>query len=175
MATLYLDESKAKNYIFVGVVVADGDSPRLRKRVAALKMPGQRSIHFVKEGNSRRKRLLSEFRDLEVQALKIVSYEKNKLNAREECIREIVAVAMKHGCTSIFFERDESVVSKDESWLKDELAKARPSQPIGFEHLQRHEEPILWVADALAWCDARAGEWSERIKPLIIEVYKTKP
>jgi hypothetical protein len=167
VATLYLDESKAKNYVFIGVLVQDGEAPRLRKRVAALKMPGQRSIHFVNEGESRRKKLLQEYSELGINAVKVVSTRKNKLDAREDCVRVLVHLAASMGCNSLVFDRDESVISKDELWLKSELRKVNKREPIGFQHLSRHEEPILWVADALAWCDSRGGDWRKRIQSFI--------
>jgi hypothetical protein len=168
VATLYLDESKAKNYVFIGVLVMDGDAPRLRKRVAALKMPGQRSIHFVNEGENRRKKLIQEYSELGITAVKVVSTRKNKLDAREDCVRALVHLAASMRCQSLVFERDESVVSKDELWLKSELRKINNSEPIGFQHLSRHEEPILWIADALAWCDSRSSDWRKRVQSLIV-------
>lgn len=153
--------------MFIGVLVQDGEAPRLRKRVAALKMPGQRSIHFVNEGESRRKKLLQEYSELGIIAVKVVSTRKNKLDAREDCVRALVNLAASIGCNSLVFDRDESVISKDELWLKSELRKVKNSEPIGFQHLSRHEEPILWVADALAWCDSRGGDWRKRIHSFI--------
>jgi hypothetical protein len=163
VATLYLDESKAKNYVFIGVLVQDGDAPRLRKRVASLKLPGQRSIHFFNEGDSRRKKLIQEYSDLGVAAVKVISHRKNKLEAREDCIRALAHLAASMECHSLVFDRDESVITKGEQWLKSELRKVDKNVPIGFQHLSRHEEPILWIADALAWCDSRGGEWRKRI------------
>ena len=132
MATLYLDESKAKNYVFIGVLVQDGDAPRLRKRVASLKLPGQRSIHFVNEGDSRRKKLIQEYSDLGVAAVKVISHRKNKLEAREDCIRALAHLAASMECHSLVFDRDESVITKDEQWLKSELRKVDKNVPIGF-------------------------------------------
>jgi hypothetical protein len=77
------------------------------------------------------------------------------------------------GCHSLVFDRDESVISKDEIWLKSELRKVDKLVPIGFQHLSRHEEPILWVADALAWCDSRGGDWHKRIQSFILSEVKS--
>ena len=163
MATLYLDESKAKNYVFIGVLVQDGDAPRLRKRVSALKMPGQRSIHFVKEADSRRKKLIAEIVELDFSAIRFESNEKNQKTAREKCIRAIVRFATSQGIRSLVFERDASAVVNDESWLKDEILKNQHRGLLGFIHLNRFEEPLLWVADSVAWCDARGGDWARRV------------
>jgi hypothetical protein len=163
VATLYLDESKAKNYVFIGVLVQDGDAPRLRKRVASLKMPGQRSIHFVKEAESRRRRLIREISDLGFAAARFESKEKHQKKARELCIREIVRFASNSGIKSLVFERDESAVTNDEKWLKEAILKTQGIDKLGFVHLNRFEEPLLWVADAIAWCDTRGGDWANMV------------
>jgi hypothetical protein len=175
VATLYLDESKAKNYIFVGVLVADGDSPRLRKRVAALKMPGQRSIHFVKEGDSRRKKLLQDFTDLGFQGLRFQSKEKNQKMAREECLRQIVRFAKDNGISNLVFERDESALMNDEKWLVDEISRVQAQDLLGFRHLARNEEPLLWGADAFAWCITRGSDWHKRISTKITNADEQTP
>jgi hypothetical protein len=167
VAILYLDESKAKNYVFIGVLVGDGDAPRLRKRVAALKMPGQRSIHFVKEAESRRRKLIHEISDLGFGAVRFESKDKNQKKARELCIREIVRFAANQGIRSLVFERDESAVKNDEKWLKEAILKTQGIDKLGFVHLRRFEEPLLWVADAIAWCDARGGDWANRVNESI--------
>jgi hypothetical protein len=174
VATLYLDESKAKNYVFIGVLVQDGDAPRLRKRVAALKMPGQRSIHFVKEAESRRRKLIHEISDLGFAAVRFESKDKSQKKARELCIREIVKFAANQGIRSLVFERDESAVINDEKWLKEAILKTQGIDKLGFVHLHRFEEPLLWVADAIAWCDTRGGDWANRVNESIkirIETY----
>jgi hypothetical protein len=168
VATLFLDESKAKNYVFIGVLVHNGDAPRLRKRIASLKMPGQRSIHFVNEAESRRKKLIQEYLELGVVAVKVTSTTKNKLDAREDCVRALVRLAVSMNCHSLVFDKDESVITKDEMWLKSELRAVNKSERIGFQHFSRHEEPILWIADAIAWCDSRGGDWRRRVEGLIV-------
>lgn len=175
MATLFLDESKAKNYVFIGVLVPDGDAPRLRKRVASLKMPGQRSIHFVKESDSRRRKLIQEFLDLGFSAVRFESREKNQKVAREKCIREIVQFAVSSQIRNLVFERDASVLANDEKWLKDEIQKVGGIGAVGFIHLNRSEEPLLWVADSIAWSDYRGGEWIRRFGQTIKESIKVGP
>lgn len=60
-------------------------------------------------------------------------------------------------------ELDETVRLKDHELFK--------SRGIYFEwdHKQRHEEPLLWVADAVAWCVNRGGEWERLVRPMIVK------
>lgn len=39
-----------------------------------------------------------------------------------------------------------------------------------YVHLKRHEEPLLWVSDAVAWCHQKGGPWIARAAPLVAEV-----
>ena len=174
MATLYLDESKAKNYVFIGVLVSEVEAPQLRKRVALLKMPGQRSIHFVKESDSRRRKLIREFIELGFSAFSFECSERSQKLARELCVREIVRFARTHQVRKLVFERDDSTVKNDEKWLKDEIRKLGTGFGIRFLHLNRNEEPLLWVADSIAWCFARGSGWMRRFGTIIKQSIEVK-
>ena len=130
-------------------------------------MPGQRSIHFVKEAESRRRKLIKEITDLGFSGIRFEAKEKNQKLARELCIKEIVRFADKNEIRNLAFERDESAVANDEKWLKEEIRETQGIDRLGFVHLNRFEEPLLWVADAIAWCDARGGDWEKRINSSI--------
>ena len=41
---------------------------------------------------------------------------------------------------------------------------------LAYEHLKPHEEPVLWIPDAVAWCHGSGGEWCRRVMPLVDEV-----
>ncbi|MFM6966568.1 MAG: hypothetical protein ACKOWI_04295 [Rhodoluna sp.] len=170
MPELFLDESKAKNYVFIGILVAEVEAPRVRKRVAALKLPRQRSVHFVKESDSRRRKLLQDFKSIGFTAVKFECEEKNQKLAREKCVKAVASFAIREGISRLVFELDESSLSNDEKWLKEAIQTSRAE--LGFRHQARNEEPLLWVADAVAWCDARGGDWKQRISSLILDSYK---
>ena len=36
-----------------------------------------------------------------------------------------------------------------------------------YEHLRPHEEPLLWVADAVVWAHGAGGDWPRRIAPMV--------
>jgi hypothetical protein len=64
---------------------------------------------------------------------------------------------------SIVLELDETVRFRDHQFLKQQQAIKE------WDHRQRHEEPLLWVADAVAWCVNRGGDWERMVRPLIVE------
>jgi hypothetical protein len=41
---------------------------------------------------------------------------------------------------------------------------------LTYEHLRSHEDPALWIADAVAWCHGAGKDWRRRVAPLVKEV-----
>jgi hypothetical protein len=39
---------------------------------------------------------------------------------------------------------------------------------FGYDHMPPYSDPLLWVADAVAWCSSAGGAWRERIEPLVV-------
>jgi hypothetical protein len=53
-AHVFVDESKARGFLLVAALVLPGDLAQARKQVGALRLPGQRRVHFATESASRR-------------------------------------------------------------------------------------------------------------------------
>ena len=143
--------------------------PRLRKILRSEVRNGQRAIHFSKEENSRRRQLLSLFERTGFQAYLFKSEKPNDLDARFECFEQLVQVAQIYGESRLVLERDDSVFKFDEKSLYRLIQESDAKGKLGFEHLYRHEEPILWVADAIVWCANRGGEWRARSAGLLMK------
>ena len=45
-----------------------------------------------------------------------------------------------------------------------------PGDALSYEHFQPHEDPALWIPDAVAWCFGAGGDWRRRIDPLVDKV-----
>lgn len=163
MPVLFIDESKQPNYLVVATLVIDADVPKLRKILKALVIAGQRSIHFRKEKASRRRDLISMLGKIGFTSYVFRSELAHELEARTDCLEQIFIFARKTGVSRLVFERDDSIIKFDEKVLYA-LSKSSPGFVVGFEHLYRHEEPLLWVPDALAWCENQRGDWVRRMK-----------
>lgn len=167
MAVLFIDESKDKRYLFAVSVVNESDLGRLRKQLKGLVKPGQRSLHFSGEKDSRRKKILSELVHLGIRAKILHSDESIELEARRHCIEQVVEFASSIDASLIIFERDDSLFAFDEKFLKRHLKEQELLGVIGFSHAYKHEDPLLWTADAIAWCQNRGGDWIRRSAELI--------
>ena len=166
MYVLYVDESFSKNYILVGHLVAANRVGQLRKAIRSHVLSGQRSIHFSGERDSRRRYLLSQFSNLGCQLLVVEVTGMDNKGARAKSLQLMLDLLEKYGLTQIFIELDESTKKLDTQVLMK--WKTENSSSIDFEFARRNEEPLLWLADAIAWCEGRGGDWLRRSASMII-------
>lgn len=167
---LYIDESKAKAYIVVAVLIAPGDAAGIRRRMQKLRRPGQGHIHFVKEGHPRRKQILSELESMGIQALVYQVKGLNPIAARALCIKAVLDDLVRVKATNLIFELEESALKSDELLLRQGLLKRRLKSDVEFIHLEKSVEPVLWIADAIAWSFARGDDYKRRAIKLIAEI-----
>ena len=89
--------------------------------------------------------------------------ETNRTPSRTALIKAIHGQIINLGATELVFELDETARVHDSKLLSDLQTK------ILWDHRERNQEPLLWVADAVAWCVNRGGEWEKLVRPLIVE------
>ena len=165
---MFVDESKSRIYTMVAAVVVPGDQTALRRDVRTLVLPGQRRLHFTNESDSRRRHILATLERLGVRAHVVQSDHKREAAGREACHRDLVALAARDGHERIVFERDESIEHADRRILYDAVRRLGAGDAISYAHETAHQEPLLWIADAIAWSHARGGDWRRRVQPLIL-------
>ena len=90
--------------------------------------------------------------------------------ARAKSLQLMLDLLEKYGLTQIFIELDESTRKLDTQVLMK--WKTENSSSIDFEFARRNEEPLLWLADAIAWCEGRGGDLLRRSASMIIERIK---
>ena len=81
---------------------------------------------------------------------------------RAECLRRLVAALLERGVTRLAIESREGRDDLDRRVLIDEL-RGHGGAAFGYHHLPPHGDPLLWIADALAWCSSAGGAWRDRI------------
>ncbi len=167
MSTLYVDESKSKGYTMVAAVVVPGDAAALRQEIRKLIVSGRR-IHFTKESPQHKRKILSRLTELGVQAHVFHCDSKNDAIGRENCLIRLVAHAAEHAHTRIVLERDESIDKTDRRILYREVNNRGLGNSLSYELEQAQQEPLLWIADAIAWSYTKGGDWKRRAGALIV-------
>jgi len=167
VSILFADESKTKGYTMVAALVAPGDVASLRRDVRSLVLPGQRRIHFTKEQPERKRLILSRLTAFGAQTHVFHCAAKSQVRGRDVCLTGIVAHAAEHSHTKIVIERDESIEKSDRQILFREVRRHGLGDALSYTLEAPHLEPLLWVADAIAWSYTKGGEWKQRADPLI--------
>jgi len=142
----------------------------IRAALRALQRPGQRRIHFSKEQDSRRRRLLAAMAELDLTSRVYVSPASVK-ESRELCLTALIADIAPVGASLLVLESRESMNHLDVLVLDAALRK-HGSQTLVYRHLSPFEEPLLWVSDAVAWAIGAGGDWRRRAEPMIDEVVR---
>ncbi|GAA2239247.1 hypothetical protein GCM10010413_45830 [Promicromonospora sukumoe] len=167
-AHVFIDESKSRGYLMAAAFVHPKHLQSLRRALRQLRPRGRRSVHFNGARDELRHAVLDVLTAHEVTAMVVLSTGRRGLQQREMCVRKLAQCCAAAEAGVVVLDLDESVVSKDRRWLYEELHKSETR----YDHLHRHEEPLLWAADAVAWAWQRAGSWRDRVRPLVTRLHE---
>jgi hypothetical protein len=167
MREYFVDENSAKGYLVAATLVTSAQRRKYRKALNELRLRGQNRIHFVDERDSRRRKILSVISSLQPSVTIIQASDKNRKEAREQCLIALMNIAAEEAISNVVLERDDSVVSFDERILYREKLKLSHRAIVNFRHESPRQEALLWISDAVAWSFVRGGEWRQRVTSLI--------
>jgi hypothetical protein len=137
----------------------------------ALLLPGQRSLHMKNERNRAEHVLTSIIALKPTVTIYRVSGRCPAMEARGRCIRRLAQDAANLRVSRVVLDTIDSVVERDRSWIIQGARKAgHPVPPFSYHHQKRHEEPLLWIADAVGWAWARSGRLRATVAPIVTVV-----
>jgi ABC-type uncharacterized transport system YnjBCD ATPase subunit len=167
---VFVDESKKNGFLIVAAIVLPEDLQVARKTMRSLCLPNQRRIHFKDEKPARKKQILDAIEAIGATArIYIGPRDLRELDARRVCLKRLFADLTEMGSHKLVIELDESLVDHDRRWLF--AARRAVNSDLEYSHLRAHEECLLWIADAAAWCWAAKGSWRERIRKIgVVEI-----
>ncbi|WBB56109.1 hypothetical protein [Verrucosispora sp. WMMD573] len=172
-AHMFVDETKERGLLVAAAVVMGPDLAPARKVVRSLVLPGQRRIHFHKERDDRRRQIITAIGRVGVQAVILdASSHRSVKSGRDACLAGIVGHAAKIGATRLVLERDDSTLKADRRLLFEEVRRAGLADTLHYDHLRAHEECLLSIPDALAWCWARRGRWRAAVQRMVDEAHE---
>lgn len=146
--------------------------PELRTAMKGLAVHDR--VHFNNESQRRKRLVLSEIREMPVGVLVVVAHRGHgvsEFSARNACLSSVVEQLQLRGVTRLTIEsRDDD--REDQRHL---LRVRRREQPLVFEHRAADSEPLLWVADAIAWAHGAGAGWRQLIEPIVEGVTELRP
>ena len=137
--------------------VAGSDIERVRRRLRACVLSGQRRLHFVNERNQCRQQLLAEFgrRPTRGQVVAVRLGARGGGHARKVALEQILT-ELHTDVDHPFIESRHGRDSDDRRVFAASLKLLDRSRSLRYEHRQPFEEPGLWLPDGFAWA-AGAG------------------
>lgn len=168
---IFVDETKERGFLLAAAVLDNAHLTAARATVSRLVFRGQRSIHFCKERDERRRQILRVLRDLpaEVVIYDATAY-RNVKPARDACLRGLVVDASKVAAERLVLDLDTSCLDSDRSLLGRELGLAGMAGRLRYDHLKAHADHLLAIPDAVAWSWAKGGEWRATVQRMVVEV-----
>lgn len=162
----FIDESKDPTYLVVCAFVPSSQLSLARAELRSLLLPGQRSLHFTNERPSRRRMILNAMIALDVRVHVYLSTHRRHADGRVAALRALARDAVELRAERLVLERDDSVVHADRRVLASAL---RAPERVQHLHMRAHEEPLLWISDAFAWCWQKR-DWQRLVKGHVAEV-----
>jgi hypothetical protein len=170
-AHIFADETKARGFLLAAAIVMPAELAPMRRKVSSLRLPRQRRLRFATERDARRKVIVRALVEAEAH---VVLYDATAIQdgkrARDAAIARLADDAAKMGATRLIIERDDSVVAADRKIIRARLLQAGCHGTIAYEHQRAHEEGLLAIPDAVAWCWAKGGHWKTRATVLVSEI-----
>lgn len=163
---VFVDETKARGYYVVASICCSGDVAQARAALKKHCRAGQRRVHFNHENDTVRRAFLQEIRNLGLTAVVYTSREKD-LIARKLCLTAMIEDLHQDGASRLTLEMDDGNLKYDRILIGNLTRGRRGPEEFTYLHVRPHEEPLLWVSDAIAWCIQRGGEWAGMANDLV--------
>ncbi|MEI7055638.1 hypothetical protein WBG06_07460 [Nocardioides sp. CCNWLW239] len=165
---VFVDETKSKDYVVAAATLPAGQVSEARKALRSVLLPRQDRVHFAKEKDPYRARVLQVMCGLDVQVTVYVAKTKDQRVGRAACMNAVIDDVIKDRTAHVVIERDESLMRADLELI------ARKLYPMTHKPTYRLEvprsEPLLWISDAVCWCYQRGGAWIDAAQPLVVDV-----
>ena len=136
-----------------------------RRALRHLRAPGQRRIHFATESNERRRAALGAMAAIDAAPVVFFADNRDQVAARARILPEMVADLRSVGVNRIVIESRERQDGRDRSVLFEAVGH-HPTPPLTYVHRRATDEPLLWIADAIAWAWGRGGTWRTQLAHL---------
>ena len=91
--------------------------------------------------------------------------------ARQQVMASLLADLVALGCRRIVIESRHYIQNdKERRAIATAVRLGHAPEDLVYDHMRAHEEPLLWIADAVAWAYGARGEWRPRVAEIIDHV-----
>ncbi len=161
----FVDESTVRGYLLAAVLLPASALVASRRQLRQLVLPGQRRIHFTKERDDRRQRILDVIVTLKPH---VIIYDatshSDARKGRALCLTQLIADLTEARAERVVIETDDAAIASDRAVLYEAVRSYGVEDSLRYDHLRAREEVLLALADAVAWCWNKGGKWRSRIE-----------
>ncbi|MYG94050.1 MAG: hypothetical protein F4138_03525 [Acidimicrobiia bacterium] len=133
-------------------------------------LSGQRRLHFATESNRCRKSILAGMVKLPVRVWVYMSGEKEPLARKRSIDALLQDLDAVNGERLVIERREISQDAKEKTQIAEAKRLGLAPARLTYAHLGPNEEPLLWIADAVAWAYGAGGSWRQRTRELVEQV-----
>jgi hypothetical protein len=171
MIHVYVDETKAGDYVLAATSVEPSREAQVRSALRRLTPPRQSRLHMRNEPDRRRRVILSSLERLPVPTTlyRAPASLGTQTTRRRACLARLVA-DLAATADRLVLESDEGQDARDRQDLVELTRTAGCRHTLRYEHLRASQEPLLSVPDAVAWSWARGGEWRRWVSGIVTRV-----
>lgn len=169
----FVDESiRGQRYLMACVLAEARHLATLRPAMADLAV--YERVHFNNESDVQKRRVLEAVTRMPIRALVAVCHRERgvtEFDARNACLAQLVGDLQRRRVERLVIESR----GDDSEDTRHLLRVRRPDPPLVFEHRRGSVEPMLWIADAIAWAAGAASTWRRLIDPVVETTVELRP
>jgi hypothetical protein len=166
---VFVDESRRGSlYLLAAALARSTELGPTRSLMRGLRVPGERRLHFKSERDTIKKDIAGALVSGQVRT-RVYCGRGEPGAARQRLLEALVADLMALDVRRMVFDsRGPDRDQADRRIVHSALTCTGVDLDlVTYEHLRSHEEPALWVPDAVAWCYGAGGEWRRRVEPVV--------
>ena len=169
----FVDESvRGRRYLMACVMAEARHLPELRPLMRALAVHDR--VHFNNESQRRKRLVLGAIADMLIGVFIAVAHRGHGISeflARNACLVAVVEHVQQRDVPRLVIENRD-----DDREDERHLVRVRQLEPsLVFEHRRGSAEPMLWVADAIAWAHGAGASWRRLIESAVEDVTELRP
>ena len=167
-SVVYLDECMASSYVLIATSVRPEKVTHISRVLRSAVRRGQRRVHFNSESKAQRQSFVRLLHEIEFACVLYVCDGPVPRQSREQCISKLLGDAVDSSISRLVIEDDESLRIRERQQIARHLAGF--TEQFSYTHSNAHDEPPLWISDAIGWCWNRGGAWRKSVTGFIEKV-----
>jgi hypothetical protein len=170
----FVDESiRGQRYIIACALLEARDLADVRQQMRQMVVGGRR-LHFYQERDRTRRCVLEALATMPVRVEVVVCVRGQGVSnfaARDACLAELIRRLQELSVPRVVIETRHD--DRDDATT---IIRSRAAEPaLVFDHVEGDAEPLLWIADAVAWSYGAGTRWRELADPVVAQVTTIRP